>query len=158
MWTPPTPCGIKAPEQVAVSVWKCVCHGLCGLSRSIYIPEQSLLFCCVLTFPRIWFLLNDGVETRDIFEAVSQSSLIQENVHNCTFGLEMTDVSRTNTYNTNSHPGGKVKLQYVGPHAACDRWVCWVARSNRLSGGLWKLRAVYSRARGLQFELKGILK
>lgn len=71
--------------------------------QSIYIPEQCLMLCRSLTFPRIRFLLNDGVETDGIFEVFSQSVFLCRKGGNSRFGFEMADMPRTNTYSTNTH-------------------------------------------------------
>lgn len=150
--------------------WQLVCLCVClprvlwseaeGKRRgqSIYIPEQSLMFCRSLAFPQIRFLLNDGVESDGIFEVFSQSVFLRGNGRNSRFGFEMADMSCTNTYSTNTHSythaGGTIKLRYV-KWVRCMIYICSAVKSDRLSEGLWKLKNVCFRARGLQFELKG---
>lgn len=71
--------------------------------QSIYIPEQSLMLCRSLPFPRIRFLLNDGVETDGIFEVFFQSVFLRRTGGNSRFGFEIAGMSFTNTSNANTH-------------------------------------------------------
>ncbi len=60
--------------------------------QSIYIPENSLMLCRSLALPQIRFLLNDSVETDDIFEVFSQSVFLHKTGGNSRFGFEMANM------------------------------------------------------------------